>query len=92
MNLFDPRPKSRSVLACTRPVESLLDHFAATGSEQRARLSRLRQSILKWAFEGKVVDQHLNDKPAAVPLERIRAERATRAENNGKRAGVARSL
>jgi type I restriction enzyme S subunit len=41
-----------------------------------ARCARLRQSILKWAFEGKLVDQDPNDEPAEKLLERIRAERA----------------
>jgi len=39
------------------------------------RLGRLRQSILKWAFEGRLVDQDPSDEPAEVLLERIRAER-----------------
>lgn len=38
------------------------------------RVTRLRQSILKWAFEGRLVDQDPNDEPAAVLLERIQAE------------------
>jgi type I restriction enzyme S subunit len=39
------------------------------------RCARLRQSILKWAFEGRLVDQDPADEPAARLLERIRAER-----------------
>jgi type I restriction enzyme S subunit len=40
-----------------------------------ARAARLRQSILKYAFEGKLVPQDPNDEPASVLLERIRATR-----------------
>jgi type I restriction enzyme S subunit len=39
------------------------------------RCERLRQSVLKWAFEGKLVEQDPNDEPATVLLERIRAGR-----------------
>lgn len=39
------------------------------------RTVRLRQSILKRAFEGALVRQDATDEPAAVLLERIRAER-----------------
>jgi len=40
------------------------------------RCLRLRQSILKWAFEGKLVEQNPDDEPASVLLEQIRAEAA----------------
>jgi type I restriction enzyme S subunit len=40
-----------------------------------AQVDTLRQSILKGAFEGKLVPQHPNDEPAEKLLERIKAER-----------------
>jgi len=40
------------------------------------RAQSLRQSILKRAFEGKLLLQNPNDEPAAVLLERIKAEKA----------------
>jgi type I restriction enzyme, S subunit len=39
------------------------------------RCERLRQSILKWAFEGRLVDQDPSDESASVLLFRLRAER-----------------
>ena len=40
----------------------------------RGRCSRLRQAILKWAFEGKLADQDPSDEPATALLERIRSQ------------------
>jgi type I restriction enzyme S subunit len=39
------------------------------------RVQRLRQAVLKWAFEGKLVDQDPTDEPAEKLLARIRAQR-----------------
>lgn len=47
------------------------------------RASRLRQSILKRAFKGKLIPQDPDDEPAQVLLDRIVAAKAT-AEANGK--------
>lgn len=53
------------------------------------RAFRLRQSILKQAFEGKLVPQDPKDEPASVLLERLPANRSAH-EGNGKRATPAR--
>jgi type I restriction enzyme S subunit len=45
------------------------------------RAVRLRQSVLKHAFEGKLVAQDPNDEPASVLLERIRTDRAAAEPN-----------
>ena len=37
---------------------------------------QLKNSILQWAIQGKLIPQNLNDEPASVLLERIRTEKA----------------
>lgn len=41
----------------------------------QVRIGRERQAILKWAFEGRLVDQDPTDEPASALLEGIHAER-----------------
>ena len=52
--------------------------------------ARLRQSILKQAFEGKLVPQDPRDGPASVLLERLRKSRSAH-EGNGEIATPART-
>jgi len=54
-----------SVTRSTEAINALLQH----------RATALRQSILKRAFEGRLVPQDPADEPASVLLDRIRAER-----------------
>ncbi|MFZ2470976.1 MAG: hypothetical protein WAW52_03435 [Methanothrix sp.] len=49
------------------------------------RANHLRQSILKRAFEGRLVPQDPGDEPASVLLERIEAERANAAPKSGRK-------
>lgn len=48
------------------------------------RSETLRQSILKRAFSGQLVPQDPDDEPASILLERIRAEKAARFQNNSR--------
>ncbi|MCL6431547.1 MAG: restriction endonuclease subunit S [Anaerolineae bacterium] len=58
---------------------SLAMQVGATVDGALRRAERLRQAILRRAFEGRLVPQDPNDEPAEVLLERIRAQRAQRA-------------
>ena len=59
--------------------ESVITEAIETVTKSEKRTARLRQSILKRAFEGKLVDQDPSDEPASLLLETIRAERAAAA-------------
>ena len=58
--------------------ESARSHFAGRFAISRDRATALRQSILKRAFEGRLVPQDPADEPASVLLDRIRAQRRVR--------------
>jgi type I restriction enzyme, S subunit len=62
---------------------SQIDDAETTIEQDILRAARLRQSILKQAFEGKLVPQDPNDEPASVLLEQIRASRSLQ-EMKGK--------
>lgn len=74
-----PIPPKREIersLELLNIKQSAGDHTDRAVQQTTLRIDRLRQSILKWAFEGKLVDQNPDDESAADLLARIRAERA----------------
>ncbi len=74
-----PLPPIAEQTEITNEIESRLsiaDATEKTIDSALKRAARLRQAILKRAFEGRLVPQDPNDEPASALLERIRAERA----------------
>lgn len=86
-----PHAEQTRIVAEVDRLLSVAATTEATVTTQLARVQRLRQAVLKWAFEGKLVDQDPNDEPASVLLERIRAERAG-SEAPGKRRARGRQV
>ncbi|MBX9584009.1 MAG: hypothetical protein K2X87_27225 [Gemmataceae bacterium] len=71
---------------------SVVNQVAAQVEANLVRAGRLRQGILKRAFEGRLVPQNPADEPASVLLDRIRQQRSQpariRATKPGRRSPV----
>jgi type I restriction enzyme S subunit len=69
-----PLAEQHRIVAEVDRLLSMADQTEAAVRAQLARAERLRQAVLKHAFEGKLVPQDPSDEPASVLLERLRAE------------------
>jgi type I restriction enzyme S subunit len=70
-----PLPEQERMVAEVQRRLSIIDELQTQAEINVQRAGRLRQAVLKRAFEGKLVAQDSTDEPASVLLERIRAER-----------------
>ena len=70
-----PLAEQRRIVAEVERRLSVIQQTEVSVEANLARAGRMRQSILKQAFSGKLIPQDPNDQPASVLLERIRAER-----------------
>ena len=82
-----PMAEQHRIVAEVERRLSVVQQAEATVEASLARAERLRQSILKQAFSGKLVPQDPDDEPASVLLERIRAEREAEAQSKGAGKG-----
>jgi hypothetical protein len=70
-----PLPEQQKIVEEIERRFSVADEVEKVVDQSLKQAEWLRQSILKKAFEGKLVPQDPNDPPASILLEQIRAER-----------------
>ena len=79
-----PLAEQERVADAIEQALSVADSLRVTVEQYLHRSRSLRQSILKWAFEGRLVDQDPNEEPASVLLERINAQHSAVAPRRGR--------
>ena len=80
--------KQKQIIEEIERCLSVADKIEDTINQSLKQAERLRQSILKRAFEGQLVPQDPSDEPAEKLLERIRAEKAKNQTNTKRRRAV----
>ncbi len=80
-----PATEQQRVVSTIEQVFSNEESILESVRFNLVRCARLRQAILKWAFEGILVDQNPNDEPAEQLLERIRADGVSSFSSKGSR-------
>ncbi len=84
---FPPLAEQEQIVAEVERRLSVVGELEATIAANLKRAERLRQSILREAFAGRLVPQDPTDEPASLLLARIQAERAEQSANGNGRNG-----
>jgi len=79
-----PKQEQEEVIAKLETYLSTVEYLDQTIDQSLQQAAALRQAILKKAFSGQLVPQDPGDEPAAVLLERIRAEKEKNLVTNKK--------
>jgi len=82
--LIPPLDEQKAIVSEIERYLSITDEIEKIIDTSLRQAESLRQSILKQAFEGKLVPQDPNDEPASILLERIKAEKARHAAGTKK--------
>jgi type I restriction enzyme, S subunit len=82
---FPPLTEQKMIVSEIERRFSASDSIESMLQISQERANHLRQSILKRAFEGRLVPQDPGDEPASVLLERIKDERAKAAPKSGRK-------
>ncbi len=86
-----PRDEQEVIVSEVESKLSILDEIEAQVDANLKRSARLRQGILKRAFEGRLVPQDPTDEPAEKLLERIRQQRQPATTMYNGRMGTRRA-
>lgn len=77
-----PLNEQKEIIKEIEQLTSLANDLQETIRESLLQSERLRESILKHAFEGKLVAQDSSDEPAEILLQRIKAQRIDEVKKN----------
>ena len=84
--VFPPLPEQQEIVRLLDEQFTVIEQNERELDAALKRSAALRQSILKKAFTGQLVPQDPTDEPAAVLLERIRADRENASKSPKKKA------